>query len=79
MKGVTVFLKEGNNGKIKLTLNDVIATSDSAAPDWKHDLNFTQNEYDSESMKKLELTEKQYAEIGENLIIRLLALNGHLS
>jgi len=76
MKGVTAFIKQEDNNQIKLVLNDVNSTSESDNPDWIHSVIFTSNNYDENSLKELSLSKDQYAEIGENLIIRLLALNG---
>lgn len=77
-KGIAVFLKDQGNGATRLVLNDVEATSESDSPDWKHDMLFTSNDYDDKSLKQLSLSKEQFAEIGENLIIRLLALGGHI-
>ena len=76
MKGVTAYLSEDNDNKINLVLNDVVATSNDKNPDWKHDVHFTSKDYDSDALKDLSLTEQQYADIGKNLVIRLLALSG---
>ena len=78
MKGVTAYLSEENDNKINLILNDVVATSNDKNPDWKHDVHFTSNGYDFNALKELSLTEQQYADIGKNLVIRLLVLSGSI-
>ena len=78
MKGVAAFIKEQEDGSIRLVFNDVEATSGSDKPDWKHVVLFTHNSYNAKSFKDLSLSKEQFAEIGENLIIRLLALGGYL-
>jgi hypothetical protein len=78
MKGVTAYIKLENDENIKLVLNDVNSTSETDTPDWTHSVLFTSNSYSEKSLKELSLSKEQFAEIGENLIIRLLALNGLL-
>ena len=76
LKGVTAFLEKEGNESMKLVFHDVEATSPTAHPDWKHMVNFTSNVYDKKKLQNLELTKEQYAQIGENIVIRLLALEG---
>jgi len=76
MKGVTAFLKQEPSNEIQLVLNDVISSSEKDNTDWKHDVLFTANAYNEKALIDLSLSKEQYAEIGENLVIRLLALNG---
>ena len=78
MNGVIAFIQEQKDEKIRLVLNDAEASEDSENPNWKHRALFTSNTYDADSIKNLSLSKEQYAEIGENLVIRLLALGGHL-
>jgi len=76
MKGITTYIKQCNNQDIQLVFHDVISTTDSDNPDWKYNALFTQNNYNEKALKEMSLSKDQYAEIGENLILRLLALNG---
>ena len=78
MKGVVVFIKELGDGTVRLTFNDVEASSDAHDTDWKHGAPFTSNSYNSHSFDGLSLSKDQFAQIGENLVIRLLALSGRL-
>jgi len=78
MNGVTAFIKEQDDGTIRLVFNDVKATEETETPNWKHSVLFTSNSYEAEAMKNLSLSKNQFAEIGENLVIRLLALGGYL-
>lgn len=78
MKGVAAFLKDEKDGSIRLVFNDIEATSAGDSPSWKHIALFTHNDYDAKSLKELSLSKEQFAEIGENVVIRLLALGGHL-
>ncbi len=78
MKGVAAFIKDEKEGSIRLVFNDIEATSAGDSPGWKHIVLFTHNDYDAKSLKELSLSKEQFAEIGENLVIRLLALSRHL-
>ena len=78
MNGVAAFIKEQEDGTIRLVFNDVEASSDSDNPNWKHVVLFTSINYDARALKDLSLSKEQFAEIGENLLIRLLALGGNL-
>jgi len=78
MNGVAAFLTEQEDGSIRLVFNDVKASEESENPNWKHSVLFTSNTYDADSLKNLSLSKEQFAEIGENLITRLLALGEYL-
>lgn len=79
MKAVTVYIQKDKNQEIRMVFNDVVSTSENDNPDWKHDILFTSNNYDEKTLKGLSLSKEQYAEIGENLVIRLLVINGLLN
>jgi len=75
--GVVAYIQETDDGKITLTFDDV--SSEKQPPSsWQRVVLYTSNSYDSDVMKKLSLTKQQFAEIGENLIIRLLVLAGKI-
>ena len=78
MEGVTAYLQKESDEKLKLVLNDVVATTSGDSPDWRHNVLFSSNSYDSESLKQCSLSKEQYALIGENLVMRLLVLGGFL-
>ena len=73
MNGVTAFIQKQKDGTYRLILNDVVASSDTDAPDWKHSILFTYNNYDSASLKDMSLSQEQFADIGQNIIARLIA------
>lgn len=75
MKGVAAFIKQDANHEIKLVFNDVNSTSEKDATDWTHSVIYTSNNYSEEEFRGLSLSKEQFAQIGENLVIRLLALN----
>ena len=62
--------------KYSLPNDDVEAGSASENGNWKHSVLFTTRNYDSDTLKDLALTKKEFAQIGEDLVIRLLALRG---
>ena len=76
MKGVAAYLKDEGDGKLRLALDDVEAISEKEGTSWKHIVSFTSNSYDANSLKELSLSKEQFSEIGENLVIRLLAMGG---
>ena len=78
MEGVTAFIQKEDDGNLRLVLNDVIATSSGESPDWRHNVLFTSNTYDEDLLKNCNLSNEQFAEIGQNLIMRLLVLGGFL-
>lgn len=78
MKGVAAFLQVQAHGTLRLVLNDVESLSGSSEPDWKHLTMFTHNDYDADELKALAISKEQFAAIGENLVIRLLASGGHI-
>jgi hypothetical protein len=77
MKGVAAFIKDEEDGSIRLVFNDVEALSAGDGPNWKHIDVFTAATYDAKSFKELSLSKEQFAQIGENLVIRLLSVGGH--
>ena len=76
MDGVVAYLQKECDDKLRLIFNDVVATSNTDSPDWRHSVLFTSNLYDSESLQQCSLSKEQLAEIGENLVMRLLAIGG---
>ena len=78
MDGVVAYIQKESDDKLRLILNDVVAASNTDSPDWSHNVLFTSNIYDSESLKQCSLSKEQFAEIGENLRMRLLVIGGFL-
>ena len=65
-----------NGEKCRLVFDDVSAPD--KASEWRRERPFTSKEFDCERLVGLKLTKEELAQIGENLVIRLLALNGKL-
>ena len=77
MNGVVAYIVEKDTGRTTHTMDDV--SSNRQLPTiWSQEIFYTSYSYDSETMKNLKLTKEQYAEIGESIILRLLAVNGML-
>ena len=77
MKGVVTYLQGIELECVRLVMDDV-SSLDKEAVSWKAVVPFTSNEYPALDLKSLNLSKEQLAQIGENLVIRLLALNGAL-
>ena len=75
MNGVVSYFKTTKKGVTKLYFDDVHSDKLSNPDNWEYDVFYTVNEYDSYKIENMDLSKDQYAEIGENLIFRLLALN----
>ena len=78
MKGVVAYIKNEDLENFCLVLDDVEAKSSSANSDWKHTVLFTTKSYDATKLRNLELTKEEFAQIGEDIVIRLLALRGDI-
>ena len=77
MNGIVAYILETNDGRSKLIIDDVISNNHPPT-NWRQEMFYTSNIYDSEVIKNMNLSKEQYAEIGENIILRLLAMNGAL-
>jgi hypothetical protein len=77
MKGVVAYIQEIEDSKTMLTFDDV-SSENNLSTNWSKEVLYTSKSYDSNAIENMNLTKEQFAEIGENLIIRLLALNGKL-
>jgi hypothetical protein len=76
--GVVATLHQVADGRFRLTLEDVASVMTLDAITWKREGLFTYREFDTPSLRELKLTQQQLAEIGENLLIRLIATRGSL-
>ena len=74
--GVIACLRTAGNGITHLVFDDAKSDTANKPTSWKPEALFTWNQYDSEKLRGMKLTEKEYAGIGENLVMRLLALSG---
>ena len=77
-RAVVTCLRDLGDGLSKLIFDDVVSESGSNPVNWSFESFYTLREYPSESLDEMKLTAQQYQEIGENLVARLLALNGRV-
>ncbi|WP_317930565.1 hypothetical protein [Halioxenophilus sp. WMMB6] len=73
MKGVVTYLEEIDGGVLRLVMDDVSSSSEGENI-WAREMLFTHNDYDADSLADLSLSKEQFAEIGENLVMRLMAI-----
>ena len=76
MTGVVASLYQVANGRFRLTLDDVTSVATLDATTWRRQGLFTLRDFDVSPQGDLDLTKDQLAEIGENLLIRLMAARG---
>jgi hypothetical protein len=77
-RAVVACLRDLGNGASKLIFDDVIATSTTNPINWSFDSFYTWHDYLNQNLDEMKLTAKEYQAIGENLVARLLALNGRV-
>jgi hypothetical protein len=75
-RGVVACLRDMGNGTSRLILDD--ATSDSLTNPiaWSFESFYTWNDYSDADLARMNLSDGEYQAIGQNLVARLLALNG---
>ena len=74
-KGLAICLRPLQNAQLRLIFDDVIADSDRWPQVWRSHVFFTHNDYNAERLCAMNLSENQFAQIGEAVVARLLALN----
>ena len=75
-RAVVTCLHDLGNGFSKLIFDDAVSESASNPVMWSFESFYTWRKYPNENLDEMKLTAQQYQEIGENLVARLLALNG---
>lgn len=78
MKGVAAYIEQAGGEEIRLTFDDVETESVASPTNWTKTTLFTSNTYPEAELENMALSKEQFAEIGENLVQRLLALSGRL-
>jgi len=76
--GVVACLTPIVDGKTRLVFDDVRSDRESKPTAWTPTALFTWKELDFAQLQKLQFNERELAQIGENLLIRLLALQGSI-
>jgi hypothetical protein len=62
------------DGKVRLVMDDAASSTDEFPQSWRSDVLFTFNDYQAQEFLNSELSEKQLADIGLNIVLRLAAL-----
>jgi hypothetical protein len=73
--GVVASLRSTPDDRLCLVLDDVRQQPAADARSWTHESFFTISEYSRSELENLGLSKEQFAQIGENIVIRLLALS----
>jgi hypothetical protein len=74
--GVVVSLLDVDDGKIRITLDDV-GNSGGDPANWAHRVFITSKSYEKERIENLDLPEDEYAALGHYVMARLKALRDH--
>ena len=75
--GIVASLVETEPGQLRLILDDVKNESTSGRGPWSHHVLFTFKDYTAEDILAQKLSEKELADIGFNLLVRLGVLHRH--
>ncbi|WP_136546424.1 hypothetical protein [Hydrocarboniclastica marina] len=75
MKGLAAYI-ERDGDVTRITFDDIETDAAGDPTTWGKTVLYTSNVYPSSDLEDLSLSKDQLAEIGENLLLRLLALNG---
>ena len=74
--GLAVCLRDMGNGKSRIFVDDVKADNEQNPIKWSHDSFYTFTpELDNGEIDEMNLTDKQFQDIGVAVVARLLALN----
>lgn len=71
--GVVSYLCDHDDGSIRLIMDDVRGSSENPVQ-WDQICLFTHFDFDAQKLNSLQLSQEEYARIGENIILRVLAL-----
>jgi hypothetical protein len=74
--GVVACLRDVGNGASRLTFDDVSGDRTNNPVAWTFTTFFTAQDYENGALEQMGLSAAEYQTIGENLVARLLALNG---
>lgn len=71
-RAVIVGLEKATEGKLKLTLDDLVQSNDEPSK-WIKDVLITFKEYDIKTFEELDFSDKELADFGYSIIARLYA------
>jgi hypothetical protein len=77
-KGIVICLRDIGDGTSRIIFDDVIGDTQENPINWQFNCFYTWNYYDNKILNSMKLTDREYQEIGENIVARLLALNNRV-
>lgn len=78
-KGMAISLRDMGNGTSRLFFDDVEADNDKNPINWKYDCFYTFTpEFKNDVIDSMDLTDKEFEQIGVAVVARLLALNSRV-
>lgn len=76
-EGLVICLRDMGNGKSRLFMDDVKSDNQEPPASWRHHCFYTYTpELENEALKNMQLTDRQFQDIGAAVVARLLAING---
>jgi hypothetical protein len=69
--GVVISLVDVGNSKLRIVLDDVKNESGSKLGPWSHHVLYTFKDYNADDIKNQQLSDKELAEFGFNILVRL--------
>ena len=74
--GLAVTLRDMGDGASRIYFDDIVSEKDNNPKSWEFESFFTfSTSFENEKLDQLELDAEDYARIGENIVMRLLALH----
>ena len=77
-RGVVACIRDLGDGMSRLILDDVTSGSLTNPIAWSFDAFYTRRDYSDADLDQMKLSDREYQAIGQNLVTRLLALNGRV-
>jgi len=75
-EGIVISLRNLGDGNSHLIFDDVVANDTTAHERvWRHKFFFTLSAYPNDQLDNMELSDKQFQQISEAVVVRLLAIN----
>lgn len=75
--GLVLSLVDAAPGKLRIVVDDVKNESGSERGPWAHNVLYTFKDYDATDIMNQQLSDKELAEFGFAILVRLGVLHGH--
>ena len=75
--GIVLSLREVDNDTLRVVMDDVSNESSSTKTSWNHEIVVTWKDYKEKELLENNLSEKELADLGANVVARLVALKNH--